>query len=116
MCRICLVHTQPSFFRVGKHARGQQGFLAWTCAEFLFLFFICLEIGRIFELALQDCCCTHSGAATIEGAPPSEAKPRFIPQKYQIGFYCETLLHDALDVIDVAVKGTIRQDQESSPV
>src|SRR5215470_957190 len=116
MCRICLIHAQPNFCRVGKQACIQQGLLTWICAECLFLVFICLLIGWIFELALQNCCCTHCRAATIEGTPSGKAKPCFIPEKYQVGLYCEALLHDPLDVINVTIKGTVCKDQKPRPV
>src|SRR5262249_19862476 len=104
------------FLRVGKQACIQQGLLTWICAKFLFLVFICLLIGWVFELAFQNCSSTHRRAATIKGTPSGKAKPCFIPEKYQVGLYCEALLHHALDVINVAIKGAVCKHQKPRPV
>src|SRR5262249_49718080 len=91
---IGLVHAKANLLRICKQLGVEESSLTWVSAKLLLLFLICLLVVWILELLLKNRGRSHGGSPAVEGAPPRESEPSFIPQEDQVGLDRQALLHD----------------------
>ncbi len=58
----------------------------------------------------------HRGSAPIGGREPGEGEPRFVPEEDHVGLDRQHLLHHALDVVDEAIEGAVREQEHRDPI